>query len=128
MGNNIQQIREDYFIGKTPVSPPKTIIMPPGSGTTIEYNYYDFELPTNTFKIGYCCEPKGISYPIFITTTTSAEQKFEIGKTGMFEVQPEDWKNINVDQEEEETAEVYVTKVSFPSNIKFVFDYCFRIE
>ena len=40
------------------------------------------------FKMGYCCEMKGTNYPIFLTTNGN-EREFTIGRTGMYEFQPD---------------------------------------
>ena len=77
------------------------------------------------FKMGYCCEVKGINYPIFLTVN-NIEHEFQIGKTGMFEFQPETWKDINVSEEEYETN-IKVTQILVPKDIKFVLDYTYEV-
>lgn len=77
-------------------------------------------------KFGYCCEVKGINYPIFLTIN-NVEKEFKIGKTGMFEFQPEDWKNINDPEEEEAEIKIYTNIIKVPSDIKFVLDYCYSL-
>lgn len=69
-------------------------------------------------KFGYCCEPKAIQYPIFLTINGKEvevePQGFQIGKTGMFELQPDTWKDINDFNSEEKEAEVFVTEIKVP--------------
>lgn len=75
-------------------------------------------------KLGYCCEPKGIGYPIFLTLN-GKETAFEIGKTGMFEFQEEDWKDVNTDPDKIRTAIVSLSEIKVPAGIRFVLDYSF---
>lgn len=68
---------------------------------TEEGNYYVFKFGTEldasnpadnkpALKLSYICEPSAIHLPIFIAFSGSTEyNKFNVGKTGMFEIQPE---------------------------------------
>lgn len=76
-------------------------------------------------KLGYCCEVKGIGYPIFLTINGNKTQ-FEVGKTGMFEFHDEVWKNVNGDNQER-TAHIITTEVRVPKDIAFTLDYCYEI-
>ena len=88
-------------------------------------------------KMGYCCEPKGINYPIFLTIN-QVEYKFDLGKTGMFEFQPEQWINVNGDNIER-TTNITVTEIKVPKRdldsdgqeignpIHFVLDYAYEV-
>ena len=77
-------------------------------------------------KFGYCCEPKALSYPIFINSKGNNEFKeFQIGKTGMFEIQPETWYDINDDESYEQETEVLVSGIDIPYGFNFKFDYIY---
>ena len=73
-------------------------------------------------KLGYNCEPKGIGYPIYLTIS-GVEKQFYVGKTGMYEIQPEPFNDINDDNPQEKIAEVYITEVKVPKGIRFKLDY-----
>lgn len=119
---NIKQIT-DQTQPKTEIY--KDVIIA-GDPSTKKVQYYIYDLIGEAVKIGYCCEPKYIGYPIFLVFKEGEEEtnpiSFEVGKTGMFEFQPETYYNIN-DFTEEYTAIVHCTKVSVPAGCKFVFDY-----
>lgn len=118
---NIKQITNyDLAGGGSPMSIHKY-----GQDPAISYNYYTIPFSTKISKLGYCCEVKGIAYPIFLTINGS-EAEFQIGKTGMFEFQPETWKNVNEDSTER-TVEVTCTQIRVPADIKFTLDYCYDI-
>ena len=100
--------------------------------------YYVLDLTTLTKsdlfplnKLGYCCDPRGIGYPIFISiynkeTQQSKETKFEVGKTGMFEFQKYEWRDVNKDPNTEYIAEIFATEVKIPATgITFTLDYCY---
>lgn len=66
-------------------------------------------------KFGYCCENRAMPYPIYIKTTRDlTEQPFYITATGMFEVQPEKFKDATDEEGEEETVEVYILYIDVP--------------
>jgi len=116
--NNLKQIT-NFDVLDAPSIVEEIII----GGETINYNYKQITLIGNITKLGYCCEVKGIGYPIFLTFNNTSKKKFEIGKTGMFEFQEEQWKNINDIESEEQTAIVYCIEVEVPEGIKFTLDY-----
>ena len=89
-------------------------------------------------KLGYCVnDNEGINYPIFINFTSPNNdiyEDFQIGKTGMFEFQPEKWMDVNenVEDEHDEDAEVKDATVNVygllvPDGVPFVLDYCFLV-
>jgi hypothetical protein len=98
-------------------------------GRTIKYKIIPKSVLGDSInKFGYCCEPKALNYPIFLTVN-GIEKEFQIGKTGMFEIQPEDWQDLNSrneeDQEKQE-AEVYINEIKVPwgeSGFRFIIDY-----
>ena len=95
-------------------------------GETILYPYKKINLSTlggKVIKLGYCCEIKGIGYPIFIIHENGIQSEITIGETGMYEFQPEIYQNVNESDEEKE-AIIYCTEVWVPANIQFVLDYC----
>lgn len=78
-------------------------------------------------KLGYCTnDNEGMNYPIGIMFDKSDGELevFHIGKTGMFEFQPEYWQDINDDSIEGE-AKVCVNQVWVPEGVPFVLDYCY---
>ena len=100
----------------------------PKAGQTASRSYYVITqsmLGAPVSKMGYCCETKGIAYPVYLTIN-GIETEFQIGKTGMFEFQEETWRNINGDNIER-TAEVFCTEVKVPVDIKFTLDYCYTV-
>ena len=125
---NIKQITNYDLVGADTTS--HTIQK---AGETISWNYYivPSSLLEHSFsKMGYCCEPMGIAYPIFLQIEGSSGglQEFQIGKTGMFEFQKEKWKDVNSEVDpEEHTAEVVCLAVHVPTGIKFTLDYCYEI-
>jgi hypothetical protein len=89
-------------------------------------------VPAKITKLGYCTnDNESMNYPIFLylngeTTPTT----FYIGKTGMFEFQDEEWKDVNdEEQEETETMSVYVTQLEVPKKegFRFCLDYCYSV-
>ena len=59
-----------------------------------ENGYITLEIP-NIVKFGYICEDKGIGLPIFLKID-GKYQKFEIGKTGMYEASDIDVDGIKI--------------------------------
>ena len=82
-------------------------------------------IPIN--KLGYICEPKGIDYPIVITTG-GQDRMIYLGKTGMFETMPEIFLDINDESAEELNCTPEITKVKVPKDIKFKLDYVFSVN
>lgn len=81
----------------------------------------------NILKLGYCCEPKGVDYPIYLQMNGSY-QEFKVGKNGMYEMQPEEWKNVNIQDPIEKTTDVLITGVRVPAGIEFTLDYVVSIN
>jgi hypothetical protein len=122
---NIAQITNYDLAGSTSIQKTIEIYRGEEEGWVSEsYTYKIYNFSHDIFKLGYCCEVKGISYPIFLTIN-GKETKFEIGKTGMFEFQPEEWYDINAEEPEERTAEVFATSIKVPDEIEFVLDFCY---
>ena len=121
---NITQITNFDLASVSTVS---KVIHKGGEGTRVSKPYKivpQSYIPHSIIKLGYCVESKGIDLPIFLTVN-GTEKEFQIGKTGMYEFQPETWKNINDDDSEEQTIEVEVTGIAVPANIVFTLDYCY---
>ena len=93
--------------------------------TALYYIITSSQLGSNAIsKLGYCTEVRGIGYPIFLTIN-GKKTSFEIGKTGMFEFQDEEWRNINGDNIER-IAQILVSEVRVPAGINFTLDYCYE--
>jgi len=81
----------------------------------VTYKQYTFP-STPVYKFGYCCENRAINYPIFLEFNNSKNYlEFKIGSTGMFEFQPEVFKDIN-DDAEEKNIKINVTAFQAPFN------------
>lgn len=59
-----------------------------------ENGYITLEIP-NIVKFGYICENRGIGLPIYLKIN-GEYQKFEIGKTGMYEASDIDVDGIKI--------------------------------
>ena len=117
MEQNIKQIT-NYDISSLP-----TVKIPPDDPNG---KYYKQIILTGSItKLGYCCEPKGIGHSIFLTFSThpNDRKEIEIGKTGMYEYQEEEWMDLNDEETEVQTAIVYTIEVLVPVGIKFTLDY-----
>lgn len=88
-----------------------------------DYKLITFEYPA--IKLGYCGDVLSIGKEIILTIEGS-HKRFEIGKTGMFEYQPENISDINDPDAETREAIVYVTEVRVPADPTFVLDYCYQ--
>ena len=73
-------------------------------------------------KLGYCCSQDGIIYPIFLEMN-GKYYEFHMNKECMYEFQPENWKNTNLEDPKEKTSDVVVTGIRVPANIKFTLEY-----
>lgn len=81
------------------------------------------------FKFGYCCETKGLTYPIFLQINHSDKwKKFYAGKESMYEMQPEDWIDLNDEEPEKRETNVLITGVMVPKDIDFTFDYIIEMN
>ena len=126
--NNIRQITNFDLEGASEVT--KQIDKGGDKGETISYQYIVITSSMlgseNVFKFGYCANNnQGINYPIFLVLN-GVETEFQIGKTGMFEFQPETWKDVNDDDTERE-ATVSLSSVLVPKNMAFCIDYCYSV-
>ena len=81
-------------------------------------------------KLGYICEPRGIDYPIIISAGGQT-QTFYLGKTGIFELMPETFTDINDEESQEIECIPAITEIKVPKGIagdipiKFKLDYAF---
>lgn len=95
---------------------------------SIDYVHIDFDKAVS--KLGYCCESRLIGYPIILYFDKTKEnfEKIEIGKEGIFEVQPE----IFTDQDENNKIENLTIKVDIfgidvPKDFDFILDYAYSV-
>ena len=154
--NNIRQLTNFDLASATGIEiVPKTILVGGDKGKIIEdCPYYVITKnmlgPGDVFKFGYCVNNNiGLGYPIFLGINENEPEEFQIGKTGMFEFQPEEWLDEN-DSEDTELKEmkVSVTEVLVPKQswkdedvevdvtgkeinpvipIPFTIDYCYLV-
>ena len=121
---NIKQIT-NYNFTSSPITSFYTITDIPHN-ITIEgklinnYPYKRITFNKNIPKFGYCCEPKALLYPIYLDN-----KEFQIGKTGMFEIQPEIWYDMNDDESYEQEMEVTITSIDIPCELKFKLDFIY---
>ena len=93
----------------------------------IEYCQYIFSIPAK--KIGYCCDIEGINIPIyiFLESQPTTPIKINIGKTGIYELQPDIFFLRDYTQDEITTQEINVNvdiiKIFLPKKINFVLDF-----
>lgn len=92
----------------------KTVRVGGDLGEDREVQYKIITFSPGIIKFGYCCEPKALQYPIFIQTTDQSLKEFQIGKTGMFEIQPEEWINVNDLEPKEEEMLVSILQILVP--------------
>lgn len=79
----------------------------------------------NMVKFGYCAaNPKAIGYPIYFTIK-GEEKKVLIGKTGMFEVNIENYYDYS--EETYKTIKPQITEIKVPKEIPFSLDYVIEI-
>ena len=67
-------------------------------------------------KIGYVCEPKGMNFPIVLTTGNTARIIY-LGKTGIYEAMCETFLGADIIPE--------ITEIKVPTNIQFKLDCCY---
>lgn len=80
----------------------------------------------NIIKMGYCCEPDGVKYPIYIKEPNKDFVEIRISQNGMYEIQQEKWLNVNdttTKEQEEKIANIVIEKIKVPMNISFTLDY-----
>lgn len=119
--NNIGQLT-NYDLVDTPTTPYTVIV---GGRVFTDYPYKIItteKLKRETFKLGYCCEPRGIGFPILLAFSSNVTElrdytSFEVGKTGMFEFQPEDFNDTD--------NPVVCYKIAVPADIDFTLDYVY---
>jgi len=115
--NNIKQITNFDLVDAPEVT--RTVIAGGDTGHTREVTYKIISqnlLGNEITKFGYCVEPKAIQYPIFLTID-GTEKEFQIGKTGMFEVQPDSYKDVNSEdpeEQEEREYEIFIEEIKVP--------------
>lgn len=98
-----------------------------------EWEYYKFttthfgNLPM--LKFGYICEPNAFNIPIYITFAGYTEpNKFTLGKTGIFEIQPEIFIDKNSAEQLEENIKFEITELRIPTGFSFSIDYITAAE
>ena len=91
----------------------------------IEGEYKIITLDPPAVKLGFCGDSQTIGKNIVLAIGGN-EKVFEIGKSGIFEFQPEVWVNTSDDNDEEDKEIiVYVTEVKVPKDSIFTLDYCY---
>lgn len=133
--NNIKQVTN--FSNEVTSASTETLSIYIGNTEYVDVEYYVLPASvltgTNTpiNKLGYICEPKGIDYPIVITTGGQSKMIY-LGKTGMFETMPEIFLDINAEGAEELDCTPEITEIKVPKGIagdepiKFKLDYVFQ--
>lgn len=123
--NNIKQIT-NYSISNLE-SITKTFQKGGDAGHVVSWEYKIIPqtvLQGTVIKLGYCCKDIYKDFPIYLTIN-GVEKTFFIGKTGMFEYQPEEWKDANTG--EEKNIKVVVTEIKVPTQVEFVLDYVYEM-
>lgn len=134
---NIKQVtnHDDLpYVGTYSVDVPYT--MPDGNGnfiietkpTDVRYLVATNDNNQKIVKLGYCCEPKGVDYPIYLTIKGQGTLPFKVGRNGIYEMQSEDWKNVNIQDPVDKTTDIIVTGVQVPEGIEFTLDYVLIIN
>lgn len=81
----------------------------------VDYKQFGQGGNINVYKFGYCCENRAIQYPIFLSFDgNNTFQKFAIGSTGMFEFQPETFKDADDIEAEEKQVKIKITGFQAP--------------
>ena len=121
---NIKQITNYDISGYPTVN--YSITFPNGDVKTVPYiTALD---GSQIVKLGYCCEPKGIDYPIYLTIKGQGTLPFKVGRDGMYEMQSEDWKNVNIQDSMNKITDIIITGVQVPEGIEFTLDYVLTIN
>ena len=133
MAYNIKQENKSTVVGKPSMAPPKSFKEP---NAEFRNGKYEIEMvdteqlyvvavdDKKIIKLGYCCENRGHIYPIFLKMNGKWEI-IHIGKEGMYEMQPETFKDVNELNSEESISDVVITSVAVPVGIDFTLDYVF---
>ena len=132
MAYGIQQVTNFSNIMQTTASAYHQVLI---GNTKYENKEYKILTATNLIgnsipivKLGYICEPKGKDYPIYLVSN-GEEKEFYLGKTGMFEIQPETFLNINGDEDEEIITVIpKITAIHVPTDIQFKLDFVYNIS
>lgn len=134
---NIKQVTNHDnlpYVGTYSVDVPYAI--PDGNGgfiietkpTDVRYLVATNDNNQRIVKLEYCCEPKGIDYPIYLTIKGQGTLPLKVGRNGMYEMQPEDWKNVNIQDPVDKTTDITITGVQVPEGIEFTLDYVLTIN
>lgn len=97
-----------------------------GQEESLTYKKIVFE-NENVFKFGYCTnDNEGMNYPIFIVFNDNKEDEheFQIGKTGMFEYQLENWDE---DESYPDERKYTIKEIKVYEHVPFVLDYCYSV-
>lgn len=81
---------------------------------------------TPILKMSYICEPNAFSIPIYIAFE-GKESKITLGKTGIFEIQPEKFIDKN-NGDKETNIKFNITALKIPVNYSFSIDYITATE
>ena len=87
----------------------------------IENDFFVITFPAPAFKLGFCGDVLSIGKTIYLTLD-GVSKPFEIGKTGMFEFQPETFQDENAGTPEVDVI-ITCTQVRIPADLKFTLDY-----
>lgn len=122
MSYNISQANRSTVQNAEPASPPINFSVP-GDDSPVP-QYVVAVADKQIIKLGYCCENKGHIYPIFLKMNGKEEYSMiYVGKDGMYEMQPETFKDTNDPDAEESKSDVVITEVKVPAGIDFTLDY-----
>jgi len=122
MSLNSKQIT-NFDIDNKSIVQNRTFSIQEGDKTkTITKSYVTILDNVKILKMGYCCEPRGILYPIYIYIN-GAYREIRIGKNGIYEFQPEQWRN----NKDGELINIIVSKVQVPLDVKFTLEYAIII-
>lgn len=93
-------------------------------------DYVHIQFDKVVSKLGYCCEVRAIGYPIILYLENGTTAKIEVGKSGIFEFQPEIFINQFIDEEENINIEnvelkINITGVDVPKDFTFTLDYAY---
>ena len=95
----------------------------------IEYVQYTF--PAKIEKLGFCSDPRGIGSTMYLYLENNPDTAIPIliGKSGMFEIQPETYSKLNKDNVSENIElKVNIVKIDLPKHLNFVLDYAYLIN
>ncbi len=127
MAYNIAQVNSSMLKDAERKSPPLGFVLPDGD-TTDSPKYIVALRDKKIIKLGYCCEPKGHIYPIFLKMNGTYSTPFYIGRDGMYEMQRENFQDINSeDEDDESTSNVLITEVMVPADIDFTLEYVTKV-